>query len=65
MVAKRTVLKFVRDFAVAVGGFALTWLGAHIADLGLDPAVAALVAGPLSLLAFRLGRGAAGKEPAP
>ena len=63
--SKRSLLKFARDFAVAVGGFALAWLSAHVADLGLDPAVAALVAGPLSLLAFRLGRGAAGKEPAP
>lgn len=54
--------KFFRDFGVAAIGFAATYVAAHAADLGLDPAYVA-AATPVALLIYRDIRGKLGLGP--
>lgn len=58
----RTMQKFSRDFGAAVVGFALAYLVAHKADLGIDPEVAAAI-GPLATFGYRWLRSLSGMEP--
>lgn len=64
MPSKRTLLKGLRDFGVALAGFAIAWLADNAVGLGLDPMMVAIISTPLSLLVYRYGREATGRGPA-
>lgn len=58
----RTMSKFGRDFGAAIVGFAVAYMVAHKADLGISPEAAAAI-GPVATLGYRWLRSLSGMEP--